>query len=58
MRRTTFFISEDDYDRLTEIAEERGAPLAELIRRAIRTWIVEHDKTQPEKGGRPPRGLQ
>ena len=55
MKRTSLFIHDEQYVALTRLSEETGAPIAELIRRAIAAYLHEQHP-QPaarKKGVRP-----
>jgi predicted DNA-binding protein len=44
MRRTALFLKEDQVKKLQTLSEKTGAPLAELIRRAIDKYLLERAK--------------
>jgi predicted DNA-binding protein len=39
MKRTSLFLKDDQLKKLEAISEKTGAPVAELIRRAIDYWL-------------------
>jgi predicted DNA-binding protein len=39
MKRTSLFLREEQFKKLEAISEKTGAPVAELIRRAIDYWL-------------------
>ena len=41
MRKTSVYLSDDETARLTALAKREGASQAEMIRRAIRTYVPE-----------------
>jgi predicted DNA-binding protein len=44
MKRTALFLKEDQIKKLQTLSEKTGAPLAELIRRAIDKYLLERAK--------------
>ena len=44
MQRTTLFLKEDQRKKLQALSEKTGAPVAELIRRAIDKYLHERAK--------------
>jgi predicted DNA-binding protein len=44
MKRTALFLKEDQLKRLLKLSDLTGAPVAELIRRAIDTYLRERAK--------------
>jgi predicted DNA-binding protein len=44
MKRTALFLKEEQIKKLQMLSERTGAPLAELIRRAIDKYLVERAK--------------
>lgn len=41
MKRTALFLKEDQVKKLQTLSEKTGAPVAELIRRAIDKYLLE-----------------
>ncbi len=39
MKRTAIFLRPDQLEKLAAISQKTGAPVAELIRRAIDAWL-------------------
>ena len=44
MKRTALFLEEEQLKRLQKLSEKTGAPVAELIRRAIDRYLLERAK--------------
>lgn len=44
MKRTALFLKEEQIKKLQTLSERTGAPLAELIRRAIDKYLLERAK--------------
>jgi predicted DNA-binding protein len=44
MKRTALFLKEEQIKKLQKLSEKTGAPLAELIRRAIDRYLQERAK--------------
>ena len=44
MKRTALFLKEDQLGKLQSLSEKTGAPVAELIRRAIDMYLKERAK--------------
>jgi metal-responsive CopG/Arc/MetJ family transcriptional regulator len=44
MKRTALFLKEDQVKKLQKLSEKTGAPVAELIRRAIDKYLQERAK--------------
>jgi predicted DNA-binding protein len=44
MKRTALFLKEDQVKKLQALSEKTGAPVAELIRRAIDKYLQERAK--------------
>jgi predicted DNA-binding protein len=44
MRRTALFLKEDQLKKLQTLSDKTGAPVAELIRRAIDKYLLERAK--------------
>ena len=44
MKRTALFLKEDQIKKLLALSEKTGAPVAELIRRAIDRYLLERAK--------------
>jgi predicted DNA-binding protein len=44
MRRTALFLKEEQLKKLLTLSEKTGAPVAELIRRAIDKYLLERAK--------------
>jgi predicted DNA-binding protein len=44
MRRTALFLKEEQIKKLLRLSEKTGAPVAELIRRAIDKYLLERAK--------------
>jgi predicted DNA-binding protein len=44
MRRTALFLKEEQVEKLQVLSEKTGAPVAELIRRAIDKYLQERAK--------------
>jgi predicted DNA-binding protein len=44
MRRTALFLKEEQVEKLRVLSEKTGAPVAELIRRAIDKYLQERAK--------------
>jgi predicted DNA-binding protein len=44
MRRTALFLNEDQLKKLKALSDKTGAPVAELIRRAIDKYLHERTK--------------
>ena len=44
MKRTALFLKEDQVKKLQKLSDKTGAPLAELIRRAIDRYLQERAK--------------
>jgi hypothetical protein len=40
LTRTSIFLGQDQLERLREISEESGAPVAELARRALDSYLI------------------
>ena len=38
-RRTALFFDQDEMDRLRELSDHTGAPVAELVRRAVSAYL-------------------
>jgi predicted DNA-binding protein len=44
MKRTALFLKEDQLKKLKRLSEKTGAPLAELVRRAIDKYLLKRAK--------------
>jgi hypothetical protein len=44
MRRTALFLKEDQLKKLSALSDKTGAPVAELIRRAVDKYLRERAK--------------
>jgi len=44
MKRTALFLKEDQVKKLQKLSEKTGAPVAELVRRAIDKYLQERAK--------------
>lgn len=44
MKRTALFLREEQIEKLEKLSDKTGAPLAELIRRAIDKYLQERAK--------------
>jgi predicted DNA-binding protein len=44
MRRTAIFLKEEQIKKLLKLSEKTGAPVAELVRRAIDKYLLERAK--------------
>jgi len=44
MRRTALFLKEEQLKKLQKLSEKTGAPVAELVRRAIDRYLQERAK--------------
>ena len=44
MKRTALFLKEDQVKKLQRLSDRTGAPVAELIRRAIDKYLLERAK--------------
>ena len=44
MKRTALFLKDDQVKKLQKLSEKTGAPVAELIRRAIDRYLKERGK--------------
>ena len=44
MKRTALFLKEEQINKLLKLSEKTGAPVAELIRRAIDRYLQERAK--------------
>ncbi len=44
MKRTTIFADEDVLAALREIAQKEGVSIAELVRKALKRFIADHQK--------------
>ena len=44
MKRTALFLKEEQLEKLQKLSEKTGAPVAELIRRAIDRYLQERSK--------------
>jgi predicted DNA-binding protein len=44
MKRTALFLKEEQIKKLLKLSEKTGAPVAELVRRAIDTYLLERAK--------------
>jgi predicted DNA-binding protein len=44
MKRTALFLKEEQIKKLQKLSDKTGAPLAELIRRAIDRYLIERAK--------------
>jgi predicted DNA-binding protein len=44
MRRTAIFLKEEQFKKLSKLSDKTGAPVAELIRRAIDKYLQERAK--------------
>jgi predicted DNA-binding protein len=44
MKRTALFLKEEQIEKLLTLSEKTGAPVAELIRRAIDKYLLERAK--------------
>ena len=44
MKRTALFLEEEQIEKLKKLSEKTGAPVAELIRRAIDRYLLERAK--------------
>jgi len=44
MRRTAIFLKEEQFKKLSTLSEKTGAPVAELIRRAIDSYLTMRKK--------------
>ena len=44
MKRTALFLKEEQLKKLSALSEKTGAPVAELIRRAIDRYLQERSK--------------
>jgi predicted DNA-binding protein len=44
MKRTALFLEEEQIEKLKKLSEKTGAPVAELIRRAIDRYLQERAK--------------
>lgn len=42
MTRISFFVDQENIEALKKIAKETGAPISELIRRAIKKYLEEN----------------
>lgn len=44
MRRTALFLKEQQLEKLQKLSEKTGAPVAELVRRAIDAYLLSRKK--------------
>jgi predicted DNA-binding protein len=44
MRRTALFLKEEQLEKLQTLSEKTGAPIAELVRRAIDAYLLSRKK--------------
>ena len=44
MRRTALFLKEQQLEKLQTLSEKTGAPIAELVRRAIDVYLLSRKK--------------
>jgi len=44
MRRTALFLKEQQLDKLQKLSDRTGAPVAELVRRAIDAYLLSRKK--------------
>ena len=44
MRRTALFLKEEQLEKLQTLSEKTGAPIAELVRRAIDAYLLTRKK--------------
>ena len=44
MRRTALFLKEEQLQKLQTLSEKTGAPIAELVRRAIDVYLLSRKK--------------
>jgi hypothetical protein len=44
MRRTALFLKEQQLDKLQKLSDKTGAPVAELVRRAIDAYLLSRKK--------------
>jgi predicted DNA-binding protein len=44
MKRTALFLKEHQLDKLQKLSEKTGAPVAELVRRAIDAYLLSRKK--------------
>ena len=44
MRRTALFLKEQQLEKLQKLSEKTGAPIAELVRRAIDAYLLSRKK--------------
>jgi hypothetical protein len=44
MKRTALFLKEQQLDKLQKLADKTGAPVAELVRRAIDAYLLSRKK--------------
>jgi hypothetical protein len=54
MKRTSVFLSPSQHEKLTKRSEETGAPMAELIRRAIDDHFGKRGESSRREGVKPP----
>jgi hypothetical protein len=45
MKRTNIYLNERQHEKLREQSEREGVPIAELIRRAVDTFLMWYDPT-------------
>jgi Ribbon-helix-helix domain len=55
MRRTNFYLTEKQVERLHQQAEREGVAVAELIRRAVDAFLAWDDPTYTPNPSRPKR---
>ncbi|MFZ0739170.1 MAG: ribbon-helix-helix domain-containing protein [Candidatus Acidiferrales bacterium] len=44
MKRTALFLKEEQIEKLQKLSDKTGAPVAELVRRAIDKYLLERAK--------------
>ena len=44
MKRTALFLKEQQLEKLLKLSEKTGAPVAELVRRAIDAYLISRKK--------------
>ena len=49
MKRTNIYLTDIQQRRFREIAEAKGIPSSELIRRVLDKWLDEYDKEVTDK---------
>lgn len=52
MKRTNIHLAPDQIDRLKKLAGRKGITVAELIRRAIESYLERHDKREQKHDGK------